>query len=131
GGRLDAVPLVLDPLVRAASNTYGRRLTTLRQAATALKDVNGEWVAVDNTRLLNRPEIASLAAHANGTHSIRQSLYAAMPVLLAHMRRPDSIDDLPAELTPALRFPHEPDWEAARGSGVAAWLGMDHSIAKH
>jgi hypothetical protein len=126
GAAIDAAPLVLDTLVRVAANTTRRRLTTLQEAAAALRDVSGEWIAIDNTRLLNRPEIASLASTSNGTHSIRQSLYAALPVLLAHMRRPDSIDDLPAELTPALRFPSEPDWESARGSVVAAWLAMNH-----
>ena len=127
---VSAGPLVLERLCVVAAATLGRPIDSIRPTSEALRSVSGEWVAVDNARLLEREEIAEWCAQdVDPRQSIRQAIYAALPLLLAAVSVSDFDPACPLALPSigeGLRMDTESTWESGRAALVSAWLAMNH-----
>jgi hypothetical protein len=127
-----AAPVVLGRLRDVAAQVFMKPCVTDRDVAACLRAMNGEWVNVDNTRLLTKPEIAQrVSGNQHAADSIRQAIYAAMPLLLAAMCRPgaqpeDGVAEISSWLGDILRIDEESSWETVRSTVVTVWLAMNH-----
>jgi hypothetical protein len=124
-----AAPLVLERLQHVAGRTYGRAFSSLPHVAAALAAVTGEWVAVDNARLLERDVITRLVGSGRAPReSIRQAIYAALPLLLGATVRDSFRPSQPADDARAFFAGIErgSDWDSVRSAAVSAWLSMNH-----
>jgi hypothetical protein len=127
-----AASLMLARLNGVASRVFARPCSSEHDVMALLRGVTGEWVSVDNARLLAMPGIARRAARGchSGT-SIRQDVYASMPMLLAATTRPGFRVTAPVPavvpwLSATLDVDAESSWDDVRATVVAVWLAMNH-----
>jgi hypothetical protein len=131
----DASRWLLDAFTDATSRCAARRFDSPRSAAEqyyALTTVDRARVAADNHWCIDTLARATVQARPEGGASIRQSIYAALPLLLsashgdesAFAAAIDRLDDCltapwPADLTAA-------NWDEARRRTAGAWLTLVH-----
>jgi hypothetical protein len=127
-----AAPLVLSRLRGVAEVVFGKSCTSDCGLASLIRSVGGDWVRIDNERLCGYPEIAArLVSDRQAQLSIRQEVYAAMPLLLRAMTRPsfdpsEPVGEVSSWLCSTLRGEHDDSWESVRSTVVAVWLAMNH-----
>jgi hypothetical protein len=131
----DASRWLLDAFTDATSRCAARRFDNPRSAAEqyyALTTGDRARVAADNHWCIDTLARATVEARPEGGASIRQSIYAALPLLLsashgdesAFAAAIDRLDDCltepwPADLTAA-------NWDEARRRTAGAWLTLVH-----
>jgi hypothetical protein len=128
---MTAAPLVLSRLRGVAEVVFGKSCRSECDLASLIRGVGGDWVRIDNERLCGYPEIASRLVSDQPQVSIRQEVYAAMPLLLRAMTRPSFDPSEPAGevsswLGRSLCGEHDDSWESVRSNVVAVWLAMNH-----
>jgi hypothetical protein len=127
-----AASLILARLNDVVAQVFARPCASERDVMALLRGVTGEWVSVDNARLIAKPEIARRAALRQQSRvSIRQDVYAAMPMLLADVTRPgfrttQSAPAIAPWLSNTLQVEAASSWEMVRATVVAVWLAMNH-----
>lgn len=136
---LDVVArFLLEAIVEATAVVLGGRVSSVAEAAEAIRGMGGGWVVDDNARVRKMPEVSAIAAPrpVSGL-SLRQAAYAGCAPLLAHAvpglnghRRASHLDDALDVMQPAFSFADSdtggPAWEAVRAPLVRAWLAMTH-----
>jgi hypothetical protein len=127
-----AAALILARLHGVASQVFARPCASERDVMALLRGVTGEWVSVDNARLIAKPGIAErVAPSCQSGASIRQYVYASMPMLLADTTRPGfrATQPVPAVvpwLSATLSVDAGSSWDEVRATVVAVWLAMNH-----